>query len=276
MPSALPRSIRAGLAALLSASSILGFAASPGKTESSEGAAVFSFLPRSLSKNPLVDQTVITEMSEEGKKLPLPSPAHPVYYTAQAGGFKMIAGQDALGEHPPTAAEVEAAMRRALAVNGYQPAPAGQPAALFIIYHWGVHTTLDEGSAEVEGSAKVDAGHANLLSRAALVGGTKFAAELKRALADQDAHDEGMTYVNVGVSNYGPLRRFTERDRKTTQLYEQSLAPCYYVVVSAYDYAAAAHGEHRLLWRSKLTVEANGVAMVDTVPMLIANGAQYF
>ena len=262
-----------GLAGLLLAAGVR--AAPPAKTESSDGQSVFSFLPRSLQKNPLVDQTVITEMSEEGKKLPLPSPAHPVYYAAKSAGFKMLAGRDALGEQPPTAAEIEAVMARALAVNGYRPVAAGQPAALLIIYHWGMHSLLDQGSEEVEGSATPDLGHANLLSRAALVGGAKFAAELKRALAQQDSDDEAMTYVNVGVGHYGPLRAFTERDAKTRQLYEESQAPCYYVVVSAYDYAAAAHGEHKLLWRSKLTVEANGVAMADTLPMLIANGAQY-
>ena len=279
MSAARLRLVRPALAVLLGMAALASAAPPPGKTESSEGTFVFSFLPKSFSKNPLVDQTVITEMTEEGKKLPPVSPDHPVYYAAQSGGYRTIAGQDAAAAQPPTTAEVELAMQRALAVNGYRPVAAGQPAGLLIVYTWGEHNNLDAGSTEIADTAFLDAGHSNLLSRAALVGGARFAAELKHALEQQASQDEAYAAMRPeftqSLGDYGPMRAFTERDAKTRQLYEECLAPCYYVVVSAYDYAAAAQGRRKLLWRSKLTVEATGVSMTDTLPMLIANGARY-
>jgi hypothetical protein len=243
--------------------------------ESSEGRWVFSLLPKSLQKNPVVDQTVITEMTEEGKKLALPSRENPAYYVAEAGGFH-AEGQGPVDAKLPPAAELENCLQRALATNHYLPASPGHPPSLMILYHWGVHTNLDRGSAEIAGSAMPDTGHRNLLGRAALVGGNKFAAELKTALEKQDLQDE-TTFAPAGsmLSSMGPLRLFTDRDRRTRQLYEESLADCHFVVASAYDYHAAAQGQRKLLWRSKMTADSLGVAMVDTLPGLILNAGKY-
>ncbi|MDB6114963.1 MAG: hypothetical protein JWQ62_1908 [Lacunisphaera sp.] len=279
MPPAPRRILRTGLAGWLLASTLaLTAKPPPPKAESSEGTFVFSFLPKSFSKNPLVDQTVITEMTEEGKKLPPPTRGNPAYYLAQAGGYR-TAGHDPTAEPAPSAAELEATMKRALAVNSYLPAAPGHPPVLLVIYHWGQHNNLDPGSSEIDGTGFGDSGHALLLSRAQLVGGSKFAAELKTALEREDSQNDALSRMDRSLTeklpDYGPLRQFTERDGKTRQLYAESLAPCYYVIVSAYDYAAASRGLHKLLWRSKLTVEAPGVTMTDTLPSLIANGARY-
>lgn len=53
------------------------------------------------------------------------------------------------------------------------------------------------------------------------------------------------------------------------------LRTSHYVVASAYDYRASAHGERKLLWRSKMTVMSADVAMADTLPTLIHNGGIY-
>ena len=247
-------------------------------TESSTGQFVFSLVPKAFQKNPLVDQTVITEMTEEGKKLPPPSRENPAYYVAEPGGFH-VEGHSPGDEQPP-AADLERSMKQALAINGYQPSSPGHPPSLLIIYYWGSHNNLDQGSAEVPSTAFTDAGHKNLLSRAALVGGNKFAGELKKALELQDRQREMAAAAppeyNGMMSAFGPLQRFTERDPKTRQLYEESKADCYYVVASAYDYLAAARGQRILLWRSKMTVDAQGVSMTDTLPGLILNAGTYF
>ncbi len=249
------------------------------KTESSEGQFVFSLLPKALQKNPLMDQTVITEMTEEGKKLPLPSRENPAYYVAQPGGYHME-GHGLADEKQPSAAELANSLQRALAINGYLPTSPGHPPSLLIIYYWGSHNNLDPGSAEVEGTAFIDAGHKNLLSRAALVGGNKFASELKKALEMQDRHKEMKAMASPDIapmmSALSPLQLFLQRDPKIRQLYEESLADCYYAVASAYDYLAGARGERKLLWRSKMTVDAQGVSMTDTLPRLILSGGRYF
>lgn len=248
-------------------------------TESSEGQWVFSLIPRAFQKNPLVDQTVVTELTTEGKKLPRPSRSHPVYYAVEVAGYH-AEGQGPEDTHPPTPEELAASLQQALAVNGYLPASREHPPAMLIVYYWGIHTNLDTGSDEIEGSATPDIRHKNLLSRAALVGGSKFADELRRALEKQDREDE--VRVNLPpefgsmLANFGPLRLFTERDAKTRQLYEEARGDCHYAIASAYDYAEAAQGRRRLLWRTKMTADSQGVAMRDTLPGLILNAGKYF
>ena len=121
-----------------------------------------------------------------------------------------------------------------------------------------------------------DAGHRNLMTRAALVGGNKFAAELKDVLEKQDRVD-GMGGPPPGsfLDQVGPLQTFLRRDFRTRQLYDESMADCYYVVASAYDHQAAVHGVRQLLWRSKMTADSLGVAMIDTLPGLILNAGKY-
>jgi hypothetical protein len=48
------------------------------------------------------------------------------------------------------------------------------------------------------------------------------------------------------------------------------------VVASAYDAVALAHGQKVLLWRTKMTTAAQGVAMADVLPRLMVAGAAYF
>jgi len=247
-------------------------------TESSEGQFSFSLIPRPFQKNPLVDQTVVTELTPDGKKLPPPSPAHPVYYVADSGGYH-AEGQGPEDEHPPAAEVLATSMLQALAVNGYQPATRAHPPTLLIVYYWGAHTNLDTGSGEIDDTGFLDVGHKNLLSRAALVGGSKFAEDLRQALQKQDRQNEMKANMpqayGAMLSEFGPLQLFIQRDGKTRQLYEEAKGDCYYVVASAYDFAAATQGKRVLLWRSKMTVDSHGVAMRDTLPGLILNAGKY-
>jgi hypothetical protein len=242
----------------------------PPVTESNYGQNVFSLAPKSFQKNPLVDQTVVTEMTDSGRKIPLPSAENPAYYAAQPGGYH-TEGHGTEAEQPPPESVMTGCLKQALATNHYLPADPGHPPTLLIVYVWGVHNNLDKGSDEI-GGASPDIGHKNLLSRAALVGGTKFAAELKDVLQQHDLQAEVTSLGTI----MDPLYLFVARDPKIRQLYEQSLANCYYVVASAYDYQSAARKEGRkLLWRSKMTVDAAGVSMTDTLPTLVLNAGQY-
>lgn len=242
----------------------------PPNTESSEGQWVFNLAPKAFQKNPLVDQTVMTEMTDEGRKILPPTPESPAYYVAQPSGYH-TEGHGTSSEHPPSEAVLANCLKQALAINHYLPADPGHDPTLLIFYVWGAHNTLDKGSDEIGGDFP-DVGNRNLLSRAALVGGAKFAAELKEALEEH----ERLAELPLTAELLDPLRRFVERDPKTRQLFEQSRNNCYYVVASAYDYQAMAQGQGRkLLWRSKMTVDATGVSMTDTLPTLVLNAAKY-
>ena len=113
--------------------------AKPKAGEKSGSQWVFSLLPKSLQKNPKVEMTVITEITEEGKKLPEVRPQKPVYYVAQSAGFHSL-GHGPANEKAPPPDALQAMLEKSLATNGYLPAKQPGPSpGLLVIYMWGSH-----------------------------------------------------------------------------------------------------------------------------------------
>ena len=254
----------------------------------SESSWNFSLIPKIFQANPFLDMTVITEMTDAGKMRPLASPAAPVYYAVHAAGYRVFG--DAIPEKTLSAAEVGVLLRRALATNGYLPATPEHPPQLLIVYFWGVHNLFDQDNLALSDEQWTN----NILERAALVGGEKFAAELATAIersdvasasisthltsapaADPTGRDATSTAdygqspqpeVN-SMSNLGaaqavaqmsslmdPVRLFKQRSAKNEFLMDQASDSCYFVVASAYDYSSVATHVKLLLWRTRMTV----------------------
>ena len=208
-------------------------------------------------------------MTAKGKEISRPSSQQPAYYVLQSAGYHSI-GHGSPGKDIPREDTLAPVVQRGLKSSGYLPASATEPPSLLIVYTWGMHSSLESG----------DIGNANLLSRVALVGGERFARQLEGKLADQAVQDEmraslariGATLPEVA----DPFPIFLAESDRNRQLFEQASADCYYVVISAYDYATATRGQRQLLWRTKMTVDSGGVSMSDTIPGLITNAARYF
>ena len=216
------------------------------------GDMVFSFLPKSFQRNPTLEMTVNTEVTQYGRLFRSVSPSAPAYYVAGAAGFKSL-GDPVGGEKSPPAADLERAMKKSLANNGFLPADQpGQQPSLVLIYYWGSHYKLDPDTAKLfpERAAQYQ------LERASLVGGKKYVAELANRM------------------EFGPA------PGDNTELKEflryQAADDLYFVVASAYDYASMARGQKRLLWRTTMTVNAAGVNMRETLSPLIATAAPFF
>ena len=253
---------------------------------------VFSLLPKSLQSNPSLELTVITEVTDEGKKLPPVSPDHPAYYVAQSAGYVQF-GDTYGGEKTLSSDEIDRILKKSLATGGYLPAqlPA-QPPTLAVIYYWGAHNLLSDDN----GSLSADQVARNILDRAALVGGEKFARELatlfeqanamsapgspgpSASSGDDSGNSSGaapmLTPISTDFAN--PVNLFKMRSLKNEFLLDQASDDCYYVVASVYDYAAFTHNLHKLLWRTRMTVNAKGVSQVQSLPTLIASAAPYF
>ena len=206
------------------------------------GAFVFELLPKSLQWNPWLDMTVYTEMTPAGRRYPKASKANPVYYEMYPGEFRQLGVQTG-GLRSPPIADLEAAMKRALATNGYLPAePPDHPPTLLIFFHWGAVMFPFSGP---------DAG------------GTGFGMNLGRAEASRDLG-------RLMGPAYSP-----DPDRRLF-LMEQARNDAYFVIASAYDRVALGKNERKLLWRTKMTVGAQGVSLKQTLQPLIANAAPYF
>lgn len=228
----------------------------------------FSLLPKAFQKHPLLAISVVSEVTEEGKRLKPPTPENPLYYSAASVGYHHE-GQGVSEDGKLSKAEVEKRVESALSFSNYLPATEEHPPTVAVFYFWGVHSKLDKGDMETGEGGFRDVRYHNLLSRAALVGGDHFAKELAEALKRQSL----MGAPSLSIMD--PVYRFTNRDDLTRNLMEQVLDDCYYVVISAYEGAALAHGERKLLWRMKMSTPAQGVSLVETTPALISSGRSF-
>ncbi len=246
------------------------------------GSWLQALLPKAFQTNPKLDMTVYTEMTDLGRKLPPVSPAHPASYQLDYAGFHPM-GEMSATHQLPTQEEMEQLMMRVLASQGYKlvPEPAQIP-DLLIVYIWGTHnriTQLDEDS-----PAGAEAVRRNIIERAQLVGGKKFADELNKVIDDsQRAADSaastsrlpGFTPIMTNDLTL-PVNVWEQKSPNNQFLLEQSLDDCYYVVASAYDYRAVASGKKELLWRTRMTVNAQGISMKQALPTVVMSAGPFF
>lgn len=242
----------------------------------------FSFLPIAFQKRPVLAITVITEFTTEGKKLTPPTQEKPYYYISSSLGFHQE-GQGAYKETKISDENMLKLAQNGLAADHYLPADKDHPACFVLYVFWGVHSKLWEANPMSDEPTVVDIKYHNLLTRAQLVGGTKFAKDLAEALQRQ-ARFAGNVAPSMGQirSNLqnnqamDPVYLFSIRDDVTRNLVEQVLDDCYYVVVSAYDAASVMKGERKLLWRTTMSTPAQGVSLAETTPALITSGKSFF
>ncbi|HVS52634.1 MAG TPA: hypothetical protein VHD62_09785 [Opitutaceae bacterium] len=212
----------------------------------------FNLLPKAFQREPELNMTVVTELTPYGRLLRPPTQENPTYYVSFAAGFKQF-GAVVGGEHAPVPAQLEQAMTNALATNGYvAAAPPAKNPTLAVIYYWGSHNAPDRDEARnfPELAAKYR------LERALLVGGKNYFAQAA------NVEEWGETVFDRQQGNYEYLR-------------DQAADDIYFVVASAYDYAALGHGERKLVWRTNMTVSARGISMKESLPTLIVTAAPY-
>lgn len=268
-----------------------GFAAEPDVTaptkvpKKASSEWVFELLPKSMQKNPRLDLTVITEMTEAGKKLPPVSAQEPAYFELFSPGPKHL-GHSQGNEVTLKPDEIDRLLQRSLAINGYLPAsPPALPPTLLIIYTWGSHSLLTEGDDEnpvLSGNQVAR----NLLDRAALVGGEKFAKNLLDLFTQADAMSLASSartapgsepVITPALADFmNPVSMFKRASAKNEFLVDQAASNVYYVVASAYDHRSVTEKKRLLLWRTRMTVAAQGVSQVQTLPTLVLSAAPYF
>ena len=253
----------------------------------SDSTWVFNLLPKAFQRNPRLHLTVVTEFTPEGRKRPEVSLQHPAYCLIQSGGYHHTA-RAVVGDGGILSADVmDAFVLRALATRGYLPAADPVPASQVLVYSWGLH-----GRPVQDGAVGDDELIGNLLDRASLVGGEKFRLEFDSLLAEAMAQADAaalastrhMELDGVAVSPVlgpdqlefiNPINRFRDRSTKHDFLLDQVAGDVYFVVISAYDHDALTKGRRLLLWRTRMTVGADGVAQADALPTLLGSAAPY-
>lgn len=216
-----------------------------------DGQWTFSLLPKAFSREPQLDITVMSEQTTAGQMGRQASPENPVYYQAYDGGFQERGETE--GVKPVAPATLDRAMTTALAHNGFLPAKSPEhPPSVLVIYHSGSYASPDPQYVR------------------------RFPNEAARQLMERAALIGSQNQMYLALTDGGWSKSFLSSDYKFSYLQDQASEGLYYAVASAYDYRAAAHGQHVLLWRTKLTVSSNGVSMRESMPTLIATAAPFF
>jgi hypothetical protein len=184
-----------------------------------------------LSGSALVgrDVTVVVDMTPEGRKAVHPTADRPAYYLTVMRGYQEL-GVIPAGEKPPTPQEIFSVVMPELAKQGYVGAEANHHAPdLVIDFAWGIIAPTDSSAPNA----------LNEKQRYALVLGGTFADVVP---VESFGHNEFMAAAN---------------DRR------------YFVVVTAYDYAAwAKQRRHLILWKAKMSVPSPGVYFDDVLVSL--------
>lgn len=265
------------------------------------GKFVFNLLPRSLQKRPVANFNVITEMTNEGRSFVAKKGSSPAYYLTKPGAFVQLGHGAARGDQPPKVERMEEVMEHALKMNGYLPAEKGHPPTVVVVYSWGSHSSPfdeeDPGQGTISNEVLVN----EMVERARLVGGEKFTTDLIRAMA-QEGSAKRATYKprsdtsgtgfgdasnvraqpniagdasNAMTRIFSPVEHFRHRNDKTNELMGDVTGSIFFVIASAYDFASATTNRKILLWRTKMTVNSSGIAMVETLPAMIAVSGPY-
>lgn len=199
-----------------------------------------------------------TDLTADGRKVARPTPDHPAYYVPVILGYHE-GGEIIAGEKPPSRADVLRQVGKALAKEGYvlqalrTDANTTQP-SLILAIEWGYLNpdVMDFGDDPTFGFADSSqttprvAANFNQREMLTLIAGASI------------YRGEAFT-----TSEWGRLRDAAAEGR-------------YYIIVSAYDFAASLKGIRTLLWRVRMSTERQGVEMSDIVDALVNGGAPLF
>ena len=211
----------------------------------------FSLLPKAFQKNPELEMTAFTVMTDYGRTITPPSAQAPVYYQMLDNGLQMRGDATGYSEIPPPSVLTDA-LQRTLAADGYLPAKGEHKPSLLLVYFRGAHDRLDRGTAD----DFPDLARRHVMERALLIGGKEYAHKLEEEL--------NRPSLNIDTS------------LKHEFLKEQALDNLYYIVVSAYNYDDVLRKERRLLWRTTMTVNSRGISMNQGMPAMIVMGENFY
>ena len=211
----------------------------------------FSLIPKVFQRNPTLEMTVFTEVTDYGKDFAPAALDAPQYYELSDQG-RQSRGMAMAGDRGPSREELQEVLQHALSVAGYRAADAAHPATLALVWYWGSHNAVDADLAR----QFPELTRQYILERAVLVGGKDYAAKLGREFSFGE--------TDMSVSGKKEFLRM------------QVAEDLYFVVVSAYALADIARHEHKALWRTMMTVNTRGLSMRESLPTLIVTAADYF
>jgi len=196
-----------------------------------------------------IEVITITDMSPEGRLFRRPTPESPTYYLAASLGFRDLGGSVG-GEKQPPNDEVIRTITKVLAKQGYLPATEQSPAATLVLaLAWG---TLN---ADLEYGMNPDSPPRQRNRQQIL----KFLGGYKMGFS---AADFDPLMPSLGGLSF--------HDFDSRALYDISSEDFYVAVIAAYDAAAMAKKQKKLLWTTRISCPSRGFWLADVMPTMMA------
>ena len=195
-----------------------------------------------VARERLCEVNVNVTLTEEGRKFRPATPEHPVYYFPLLADWREDEAVEP-GEEPPERAVLTKPLVRALIREGYHVASTKTPPpTLLLVFYWGaISAEFEDMSDDPEEPDPVPLNEKEMLTL-------------------------------VGASPVHNLHMSIERQRVLNAAAEDR----YFVIVTAYDYAAALKKKKTMLWQARMSTPAQGVSMPDVVKSLVDSGAPQF
>lgn len=194
-----------------------------------------------FASDPQCEVNVNVAMTEAGKKVEPPTLAKPAYYFPVVAGYREE-GAKVAGETKPPVTTVVHLLAKTLAQEHYFVISKAHPQPdILLAFHWGYMNPEIDDMGDPENPQKVFYNQNEML---ALVGGQTL----------------GMLDLNFEKE---AVMQGAEDDR-------------YFIVVSAYDFAAAKQHKKVLLWQARMSTPSVGVTLGEVLPSLIASGGPMF
>jgi len=186
-----------------------------------------------LFKNIWGDVIVSTDTTPEGRKLAPPTPQRPVYYKGQSLGRRL---GSIPGNLEPDVPQLNLFVGQVLAKHGYLAAPAGMAEPeLFLVLQWGY---LKPGGGD-----------------------------LRWFLGYNPEQDIAAPSHPTMLG--GEVFRRGFRSRLIDTILENSQAPIYGIIVTAFDFKTARTAAPIAYWQTRIGLPANGKSMAAALPVMI-------
>jgi hypothetical protein len=196
-----------------------------------------------------IEVITITDMSPEGRLFRRPTPENPTYYIAASLGFRDLGGLVG-GEKQPPNDEMIRTITKVLAKQGYLPATEQSPSATLVLaLAWGtLNADLDYGM-----DPDAPPRQRNRQQILKFLGGYK------------------MGFSNADFDPLLPsLGGLSFHDFDSRALYDIASEDFYVAVIAAYDAAAMAKKQKKLLWTTRISCPSRGFWLADVMPTMMA------
>ncbi len=207
-----------------------------------------SFLPP-RSQNVIT----VTDFTQTGSLLPVPSPKSPVYYEACSLGFREL-GRSMAGEQPPKNDQMLGLIVKTLAKQGYVLASDQHPPTQFLAFAWGTLRTGGPGPSF---------GPSKGVLR--FLGGAK----LNHVMEDADTESD----FEIGLRDYRALYN-SKGSQLADEIYDAASDDLYVALIRSYDFKAAVEGKLDQLWETRISLPSSGLALDTSLPLAIVTAGQ--